>query len=89
MQVDLESLVSILQRQTHPIVPAGSELWTADDIAEYLRMNSRQVKERVVPVPGFPQAIWIPSTTGRRGQPRWKRSEVIDWAERHQDRRVA
>lgn len=59
-------------------------LWTAKDVAVYLKVTPRQVLERYAAMPGFPKAIRLPSPSGGLGHPRWKAKEIIAWTERHQ-----
>jgi predicted DNA-binding transcriptional regulator AlpA len=66
-----------------PAVPIDIALWDAETISAYLKVGKSQVLERYAPLPGFPKAIRLPSTTGGRGHPRWKASEIIEWAEHH------
>lgn len=72
-----------------PAVPIDIALWDSSTIAAYLKLSERVVIERVVAVIGFPQAIRLPTQRGTKGHPRWKASEVIAWAERHQEKRAA
>lgn len=70
-------------------IPLSVDLWSSKEIAAYLKKSEREVIERVVVVPGFPQAIRLPTLRGSKSHPRWKAIEVIEWAERHQEKRVA
>lgn len=79
---------AIAQHMPSPI-PLSVDLWSAKEIATYLKMAERVVIERVVALPGFPQAIRLPTQRGTKGHPRWKASEVITWVERYQEKRVA
>lgn len=70
-------------------VPMDYRLWTTRQIANYMRRSMRQVEDRIVQLPGFPQAIRLPTENGSKGRPLWKAREVIDWAEKHQEKRAA
>lgn len=70
-------------------VPLGVQLWCSEEIAAYLSVSKRQAAEKIVMLPGFPQPIRLPVLKGGRGHPRWKAAEVIEWAERHQEKRAA
>ena len=70
-------------------IPLSIDLWSVKEIAAYLKQNVRNVCDRVVTLPGFPQAIRIPTQRGTKGFPRWKASEVIEWVEKHQEKRAA
>jgi len=53
-------------------------------------MKKRTVSDVMTKKPGFPQAIYLPTRSGKgRSHPLWKAAEVIKWAEGHQERRVA
>ena len=48
------------------------------------------MRERITALPGFPQAIRLPVMGSKgRGQPLWKAREVIAWAEKHPENRIA
>jgi len=66
-----------------------SELWTVEDIASFLKRKKRYVGERLVNVPGFPQAIRLPAPNGGRGNPLWKSDEISDWVNKFQEKRKA
>lgn len=63
------------------MIPLDAQYWTADDVAEVLKVSKSQVLQRLAPLPSFPRARRIPTTEGR-GHPRWKATEVLDWIER-------
>lgn len=67
-----------------PSVPIDIALWDAETIGAFLKVGKSQVLERYAPLADFPKAIRLPSTGGR-GHPRWKASEIIGWAERYLD----
>ena len=52
------------------------EIWTAEEIAAWLRLSKRHVAERVVHEKGFPQPI-----LGERRKQRWLKESVIEWAQ--------
>lgn len=66
-----------------------SELWTIEDIALFIKRKKRYVGERMVNMPGFPQAIRLPAPTGGRGNPLWKANEIVEWVDRFQEKRAA
>ncbi len=53
------------------------QLWTAEDVAAYLRLAPRVVVERVRYAPGFPRPVRV---TGPRGKLTWVPQEVRAWA---------
>lgn len=87
MNTDITHLVEQLAEAItrRPVIPIDRQLWTADDVAQYLRVNRRAVMERYAPLPNFPQPIRIPAADNKVSRPRWKAVEVMRWAERHQE----
>lgn len=84
----IDDLAAAVARHINHI-PIEVDLWGTAEIAAYLKMSAKVVSERIVTLPGFPQAIRLPNTRGGRGHPRWKAAEVIKWTERYQDKRAA
>jgi hypothetical protein len=73
-----------------PRIPITVDLWSVREIAAYLKRSEAVVRERITALPGFPQAIRLPVAGSKgRGQPLWKAKEVIAWAEKHQENRIA
>jgi predicted DNA-binding transcriptional regulator AlpA len=70
------------------MIPIEHDLWGAVEIADYLKMSESHIRQRILPLPGFPQAIRL-AYNGRSSHPRWKAIEVIQWVESHQEARVA
>ena len=66
-------------------LPIDIQLWSATEIAEYLRREERTVAEKIVFLPDFPKPIRIPTPEGRKGHRLFKAIEVIRWAESHQE----
>lgn len=58
------------------VVPDAARLWTAEDIAQYLRMSPRTVSEKVAMKPGFPRPLKL-------GVKRWYMVEVLAWAKKY------
>ena len=83
----IDQLASALAARIAPAIPLEIDLWSAAEIAAYLKVNRRQVLERYAPLPDFPNAIRLPNTEGGRGQPRWPAQEVITWANKYQEDR--
>lgn len=87
LEKKLDELITVLKR---PPIPIDVALWSVAEIAAYLCVSDTQVRERYACRPDFPRAIRLPVTgSSGRGHPRWKASEVIEWAERHQERKKA
>lgn len=84
---DIAELARKIAELANPSIPLRVDLWGAKQIAAYLKVSPRQVLERYALLSGFPLPIRLPSATGKRGNPRWKAWEVIQWVESHQERR--
>ncbi|MDX2505816.1 MAG: hypothetical protein QNL62_15250 [Gammaproteobacteria bacterium] len=61
------------------------ELWTADDIARYMRLSRSSVQSRVFCRKDFPRAARIP-TSGSGGDRRWYAKEIQAWLQRNRER---
>ena len=86
MQIDpdqraaiIEWVDKILERQ--PLMPTHQQLWSPAQVATYLGVSKRTVAERYAARPDFPQAIRLPSKSGR-GLLRWKAADVMRWADK-------
>jgi len=89
-QTDTEQLKELIEQLLNPSIPVEVDLWSSKEIAAYLKQKPRTVAEVTCRIPGFPQTIYLPSATGKgRAHPRWKAREVIQWAEKYQENRVA
>lgn len=84
----IDELTSAIH-ELSPKIPLNADLWSSTEIASYLKRSERSTMEKVVILPGFPQAIRIPTPTGGHARPLWKAKEVIEWVERYQEKRVA
>lgn len=73
--------------QVRMAIPVEIDLWDAQSVGAYLKVEKEQVLARYAPLPDFPNAIRLPSPTGGRGRPRWKAREVVAWAEKYQEKR--
>lgn len=75
----LATLQDLLAQLKRPQIPPDDELWTADDIAGYLKLAADTTERRVVTRPDFPAAIQ-PCPTGKRAAKRWFAVDVRTWA---------
>lgn len=75
----LQDLVAQLKR---PQVPAEDQLWTAEDIADYLKLATDTTERRVVTRPDFPAPLQ-PCDTGPRAAKRWFAIDVRAWARKN------
>ena len=84
MEELIDQLVQAIQART---IPVEFDLWDADGVAAYLKVQRRTVLEVIAPRPDFPSAIRIPTRGSGPGAPRWKAVDVIEWAQARQDKR--
>jgi hypothetical protein len=82
----IDQLAAAIATHLHRRIPLAAQLWTVSDVASCLSCSPSQVTDRHAVLPGFPKAIRLPSIGRGRGHPRYKASEVIAWAERHQEK---
>ena len=84
----MEELISqLVQAIQARVIPVELELWDADGVAGYLKVQRRTVLEVFAPRPDFPAAIRLPTRGSGPGAPRWKAMDVIEWAQARQDKR--
>ena len=55
-----------------------AEVWTAHDIAHYMRLSVSSVQSRIITRKDFPRPVRIP-TSGTGGGRRWYAAEVKNW----------
>jgi hypothetical protein len=72
----LQDLVTQLKADR---ISVADELWTAEDIASYLKLSADTTERRVVTRPDFPAPLQ-PCLTGKKAAKRWFAGEVISWA---------
>lgn len=73
---DLAELNRLLQRlqmlQSEP-------LWTVNDVAEFLRISPRHLRERIMAIDSeFPRPIHLPAEKGQGAQ-RWQPAQIRQW----------
>ena len=85
----IDQLAAAIAKHMPAPIPLSVDLWGIKEISSYLKQTAQSVSERVVSLPGFPQAIRLPTQSGKKGHPRGKASEVIAWVEKHQEKRAA
>lgn len=81
----LSSIHELIRQLQRPSVAPEHELWTAQDIAAYLKLSAYTVERRVVVQPGFPKSVQ-PCATGAKAAKRWFAGEVITWLRQHRAR---
>ena len=73
----LEILIQLLSR---PQVSQSDALWSGEDVAAYLGMSPRHVKENLSLTKGFPKAINLSGPNAAAARKRWVAKEIIHWA---------
>jgi predicted DNA-binding transcriptional regulator AlpA len=74
----LDELIAITRAAS---TRANAQWLDAAAAAELLCVTPRQFAERIACKPGFPHPL-------RVGNPRWKRAEVLEWADKTRDASV-
>jgi predicted DNA-binding transcriptional regulator AlpA len=75
----LDALIAATRAASLPVAVRWLD---AEGVGALLSISPRTVLERYAPRPDFPRPM-------REGHPRWKASEVLEWAERCRDRSAA
>lgn len=84
----LTDLAHAIAESMRPTLPLDIDLWSADEIAAYVKMTPRYVAEHLVMHPSFPRPIYFPTgIKSKGGRRRYKASEVIEWAESWQEKK--
>lgn len=60
----------------------NNDLWTASDIADYLKLKKSTVQQRILKSDGFPRPTTLP-TTAEGGSKRWIADEIKQWSRKH------
>lgn len=77
-EVDIQILAREIAARMAP-----DALLDAEDVGAVLKCSARYVLEEYASAPGFPEAIRLTGPNGRRGKPRWRRSDVMTWVDSH------
>lgn len=64
-------------------VPLKDRLWSADDCAQYLRMEKKTFQQYYAPHPKFPKPVQL-ERAGGKGKILWNAQSVVDWALKRQ-----
>lgn len=75
----IERLSRAIASHVTPKVPFDKTLWSADDCAEYLRMDKKTFQQYYACHPHFPKRIHLERSEGR-GKTLWRAQEIVDWA---------
>lgn len=59
-------------------------LLSPDDVGALLDCSGRYVTSQYALSPGFPKAIRLTGPDGRRSKPKYRRSAVMTWIEKHE-----
>lgn len=81
----ISSLNELISQLKRPQVSIHDQLWTTQDIADYLKLAQYTVERRVVVQDTFPESMQ-PCATGERASKRWFAGEVISWSRQNRAR---
>lgn len=81
----ISSLNELIHQLKRPQVSIQDQLWTTQDIADYLKLAQYTVERRVVVQNSFPESTQ-PCATGERASKRWFAGEVITWIRQNRAR---
>lgn len=82
---DLAAAIRDLVTQlSAPKIAPEDELWTAQEIGDYLKLSAATVAERVATRPGFPKPLQPCGTT--KAMKRWFAVDVKEWARQNSSR---
>ena len=76
--IDVEALAREIAARMAP-----DALLDAQDVGALLKVSARYVTEQFASAPGFPAAVRLTGPDGRRGKPRWHRSDIMRWVASH------
>jgi len=71
----IDALKTIARQVQDNSVPVEDQMWTAEQIGNYMKLSAFTVSQKVVTRPGFP-APCLPTGSTKR----WFAGEVIQWA---------
>lgn len=83
MNLDTETIDQIavaLSSRIQPVYPVEIDIWSAKEVAGFLKVSPQQVLARYACLPEFPETIRLPSEGQGRGHPRWRAKEIVQWA---------
>ena len=83
--LELELLANLIAERLPPPIPLSIQLWDGDQVARYLQMDARYVKEKLLVLPTAPAAIRI----NGKSNPKYKAMQIVAWAEAFQEKRRA
>jgi len=83
----IDQLAEAIAAHTRPTIPLSIAIWDVKAVGAYLNKTERQITERYANMRGFPRAIRLPSANGK-GHPQWYAREIIEWVEKHQEKRA-
>lgn len=76
---DIVNLSTLLKDLINTLnTPENEPLWTATDIAEFLRVSEASVVKNYVYLPGFPKGFRLPSKKELGGR-RWHARDIREW----------
>lgn len=80
----LAKLVEAMGKLQKPAIPLAVDLWDMTMVAAYFKRDPQVVRQNIACLPSFPKAIRLP--TKAKSHPLYNAKEVIEWAQRHQEK---
>lgn len=78
--IDIEALAREIAFRMDP-----NALMDAEDVGAFIKFKARYVRKDFALAPGFPKAIRLTGPDGRLSHPRWRRQDITQWVDSHQD----
>lgn len=85
-KIDLDQLAAAIANHLPRRIPFAVDLWSAAEVALYLKVTPRQVGDRYAKQEDFPRAIRLPTRGARRGHPLYRAADIVKWAEKYMER---
>jgi len=74
-ELNISELIEALRSVSVPVVPFEHQWFDLEQLSAYLNYEKSHVQQRVIGLPGFPQAVKC-----GRGK-RWRAKEICKWLE--------
>ena len=86
----IRQLAEHISARIAPAVPIAAAFWDKKAVCACLCM-SESTLNKIVDTPDFPPKYRFPASSGRdrRGYPRWKAKDIMEWAERFRGKEVS
>lgn len=86
LQANTQAMQELIAKLDKPDTPLDNTLWGAAKCAGYFEVSVIHFKTRIAVVPNFPMSANLETINGKMN-PKWKASEVVEWAMAHWDKK--